>query len=99
MEDFDYEIYRYIDEMIEDYVPFNTLLKRNGLTFVSALDKVKKFRLNFKRLLLKYDIKADNIVTICYDIIKRIRSAPDNNELKYIYFCIVTDVGLLNDIN
>lgn len=99
MEDFDYEIYRYIDEMMEDYVPFNTLLKRNGLTFVSALDKVKKFRLNFKRLLLKYDIKADNIVTICYDIIKRIRSAPDNNELKYIYFCIVTDVGLLNDIN
>lgn len=95
---FDYEIYKYINEQAEQYIMFDELLKQNRLTLSEANQKVKQFKENFNNLLEKYAIGTQNLVVTCYDLIELIKQQPDNSDLQYLYFCIVTDVGLLNNI-
>lgn len=96
--DFDYEIYKYINEQAEQYIMFDELLKQNRLTLNEANQKVKQFKEKFNTLLEKYAIGTQNLVVTCYDLIELIKQQPDNFDLQYLYFCIVTDVGLLNNI-
>lgn len=96
--DFDYEIYKYINEQAEQYIMFDELLKQNRLTLNEANQKVKQFKEKFNTLLEKYAIGTQNLVVTCYDLIELIKQQPDNSDLQYLYFCIVTDVGLLNNI-
>lgn len=96
--DFDYEIYKYINEQAEQYIMFDELLKQNRLTLNEANKKVKQFKEKFNTLLEKYAIGTQNLVVTCYDLIELIKQQPDNSDLQYLYFCIVTDVGLLNNI-
>ncbi|MCM1507505.1 MAG: hypothetical protein NC177_10295 [Ruminococcus flavefaciens] len=93
------DFYRYIDEQIDSYVPLKKVLQQEEITFASAFDMLEKFTERFSQLLSEYNINSRNIVTLCYDLIKRIKETPDNSDLIYMYFCIVTDNGLLNDIN
>lgn len=94
--DIDYEIYKYINEQVKEYVPLDYLLKQNNTTSDEVLHEVMRFRQEFDNLLLKYHIKNNNIVGICFDLAERINENSDNSELHYIYFCVVTDFGLLN---
>lgn len=96
--DFDYEIYKYINDQAEQYIMFDELLKQNRLTLNEANQKVKQFKEKFNTLLEKYAIGTQNLVVTCYDLIELIKQQPDNSDLQYLYFCIVTDVGLLNNI-
>ncbi len=96
MYDVDYEIYKYINKLADQYVEFDELLKQNYLTFDEAQQRVKQFKEQFYGLLAKYSIGSQNLVVTCYDLMEQIRCQPDNPDLQYLYFCIMTDVGLLN---
>ena len=48
--DFDYEIYKYINEQAENYVTLRALLEQNNLTFSEARKKVQKFKSDFCNL-------------------------------------------------
>lgn len=98
MYDVDYEIYKYINKLADQYVEFDELLKQNHLTFDEAQRCVKLFKEKFHSLLKKYSIGSQNLVIICYDLMKRIKCQPDNFDLQYLYFCVMTDVGLLNKV-
>lgn len=97
--DIDYEIYKYINAQVDSYVPFRELLKQNHLTFDKARQKVKQFKEKFHSLLSEYSIGSHNLVATCYDLMERISQQPDNADLQYLYFCVMTDFGLLNEIN
>jgi len=97
--DVDYEIYKYLNEQADNYIPFLDLLKQNHFTFKEAQKSVKRFRKHFNNLLSKYSIGNQNIVVTCYDLMDRIYSNPENTDLQYLYICVVTDFGLLNKIN
>ncbi len=99
MYDIDYEIYKYINEMADQYVELDELLKQNHLTFDKAKQKIKQFEEQFYSLLSKYSIGSQNLVVTCYDMMERIEQQPDNSDLRYLYLCIMTDFGLLNKIN
>ena len=99
MYDIDYEIYKYINEQADQYVEFDELLKQNHLTFDEARQRVKQFKEQFYALLAKHSINSRNLVATCYDLMERITQQPDNADLQYLYFCIMTDFGLLTEIN
>ncbi len=96
---YDYEILKYIDEEADNYVTFKDFLKNHNVTFDKAWNCVKQFKEKFNNLLSKYSIGKENLVVMCYDLMERISQQYNNPELHYLYFCIMTDVGLLNDIN
>lgn len=96
--DIDYEIYKYIDEQADQYVEFDELLKQNHLTFDEVKQKIKQFKEQFYSLISKYSIGSQNLVETCYDLIERMEQQPDNPDLQYLYFCVITDVGLLNKV-
>lgn len=93
--DVDYEIYKYINKQAENYVEFDELLKQNNITPEEARNKVKQFKSHFQSLLLEYSVGDRNLVVTCYDIMERIVSEPDNPDLWYMFFCVITDTGLL----
>lgn len=99
MYDIDYEIYKYINEQADRYIEFDELLEQNHLTFDEAKQKIKQFKEKFHSLLGKYAIGTQNLVVTCYDLMERISKQPDNSDLQYLYLCIMTDFGLLNEIN
>ena len=98
MYDIDYEIYKYINELADQYVEFDELLKQNHLTFDEVKQKIKQFKEQFYSLISKYSIGSQNLVETCYDLIERMEQYPANPDLQYLYFCIMTDVGLLNKV-
>lgn len=98
MYDIDYEIYKYINELADQYVEFDELLKQNHLTFDEVKQKIKQFKEQFYSLISKYSIGSQNLVETCYDLIGRMEQQPDNPDLQYRYFCVITDVGLLNKV-
>lgn len=95
MYDVDYEIYKYINELADQYVEFDELLKQNHLTFDSAQQKAKQFKETFYALLEKHSIRSQDLVVICYDLMERVFQQPDNPDLQYLYLCLMTDFGLL----
>ncbi|MDE5765381.1 MAG: hypothetical protein K2I00_10585, partial [Ruminococcus sp.] len=97
--DLDYEIYKYIDEQADSYVPFKDFLKNHDITFDEAWRCVQQFKDNFNNLLSKYSIGSQNLSSICNDLMERIVQQSDNPDLHYLYFCIITDFGLLNDVD
>lgn len=99
MYDVDYEIYKYINKLADQYVEFDELLKQSHLTFDEAKQKAMQFKEQFYGLLAKYSIGSQNIVETCYDLMEQIRWQPDNPDLQYLYLCVMTDVGLLNKMS
>lgn len=95
MYDVDYEIYKYIDKMADEYVEFDELLKQNQLTFDEAMRQADQFKEKFYDLLAKYSIVSQNLVVICFDLMEQIRRQPDNPDLQYLYLCVMTNFGLL----
>lgn len=93
--DLDYEIYKYINELAESYIDFDELLKQHNITPEKALQKAERFRKHFNGLISEYSIGDRNIVVTCCDLIERISGEPYSKDLWYIFFCIVTDTGLL----
>lgn len=98
MYDIDYEIYKYINEQADQYVELDELLKQNHLTFDEVKKKIKQFKEQFYSLISKYSISSQNLVATCYDLMEHIKRQPDNLDLQYLYFCVMTDVGLLNKV-
>jgi hypothetical protein len=94
--DIDYEIDKYIDEQADEYMTFGELLENRGITLDEVRHEVKKFREKFNRLLEKYSISGQNLVTTCRDLMELMDEDRDNPELQYIYFCIMTDSGVLS---
>lgn len=99
MYDIDYEIYKYINEQADQYVELDKLLKQNHLTFDEVKQKIKQFKEQFYSLISKYSISSQNLVATCYDLMERISQRSDNPDLQYLYFCIMTDFGLLNTVD
>lgn len=99
MYDIDYEIYKYINEQADQYVEFDELLKQNHLTFYEAKQRAQQFKEKYYSMLSKYSISNRNLVATCYDLMECVSQQPDNADLQYLYFCIMTDFGLLNEIN
>lgn len=97
--DIDYEIFQYIDELVDKYVPFNKLLKQNNCSRSKAMKKVNYFKTDFNNLLKKYHIGSENAFMTYADLIGQIEKTPENRDLQYLYICMITDNGLLNEIN
>ena len=99
MYDVDYEIYKYINEQADQYIELDELLKQHHLTVKEVKQKTEQLKENFYSLLEKYDIGSQNLVQTCYDLIEHIEQQPNNSDLQYLYFCIMTDFGVLKKIN
>lgn len=84
MYDIDYEIYKYINNLADQYLELDELLKQNHLAFDKAKQKVKQFKEKFQSLLEKYAIGTQNLVVTCYDLIERMEEQPDNPDLQYL---------------
>ena len=97
--DIDYEIYQYINQQAENYIPLEKLLSQQNLTYDTVLQKMAEFKENCHFLLEKYHIRNQNLASIYYDLAEKINQFPENQELQYLYFCILTDTGLLNPIS
>lgn len=95
MHDIDYEIYKYINELADQYVEFDELLEQHHLTFDEAQQQAKQFKETFYALLEKHSIGSQNLVVICYDLMEHIRQQSDNPDFQYLYLCVMTDFGLL----
>lgn len=99
MYDVDYEIYKFIDEEADKYVEVDELLKQNHLTLGEAQLSAKNFKEQFYTLLEKYSIGCQNPAVTCYELMECIYQQPDNDELKQLYFSIITDFGFLSKAN
>ena len=99
MEDIEYEIYKYINQLADQYIELEDLLEQNCLTFDEALRQAEQFKEKFYHLLAEYSIGSQSLVVICHDLMERISQQSDNPDLQYLYLCVVTDFGLLNEIN
>ncbi|MCM1507972.1 MAG: hypothetical protein NC177_12700 [Ruminococcus flavefaciens] len=97
--DIEYEIFKYICKEADEYVPLKELLNNHHLTFQEALHKVSEYRKNFFDLLDKYKICPNNIASVCMEMINLIEENPENEDLHYIYCAVVTERGLLFDLN
>ena len=97
--DIDYEIYQYINQQAENYISLEELLSQQNLAYDTALQKMTEFKEKYHFLLGKYHIRNQNLASICYDLAEKINQFPENQELQYLYFCILTDTGLLNPIS
>ncbi len=95
MYDVDYEIYKYINELADEYVELDELLKQKHLTFTKAQQQAEQFKEAFYALLAKYSIRSQDLIVICYDLMEHIYQQPDNPDLQYLYLCVMTDFGLL----
>ena len=96
--DMEYEVYKYLNEQAESYVPLNTLLSQRNPTFEAAEQLARGFREKAFRLMNQYHIGSGNLVQICRDLAAQIKDATQNTDLVYLYFCIMTDLGLINEI-
>ncbi len=97
--DIDYEIYQYINQQAENYIPLEELLSQQNLTYDTALQKMAESKEKYHFLLGKYHIRNQNLASLCCDLAEKINQFPENQELQYLYFCILTDTGLLNPIS
>ena len=95
--DTEYEIYQYIDEQADNYVPLKELLLQHGMSYDDALRKASEFKEKYYQLLEKHCIGHQNLVSLCYDLIAQIKRSPDNQDLQHLYFCTITDAGLLSE--
>lgn len=99
MADIDYEIYKYINELADQYIELDDLLEQNGVSYSEALEQAAQFRKQFLCLLEKHAVRNQDLVVICWDLMERIEQQPEHPDLQYLYFCVVTDFGLLNAVN
>lgn len=97
--DVEYEIFKYICKEADEYVSLKELLNNHHLTFQEALQKVNEYKKNFFDLLDKYEICPDNVVSICMDLIELLKKSPGDLDLQYIYSAVITDHGLLLNLN
>jgi len=97
--DIDYEIYQYVNQQAESYIPLGELLAQRNLSYDSAKHKTAGFREKYHQLQHDYHIRNQNVVMLCLDLMTRMEQLPGNQDLEYLYFCTVTDAGLLNEIN
>lgn len=95
----DYEMNKYIDQQADKYISLENLLSQHHLTYDEALQKTAEFIEKYHHLMEQYAIGQQNLVRLCYDLTAQIRQSPKNHDLQYLYFCTVTDTGLLNTIN
>ena len=47
MADIDYEIYKYINELADQYIELDDLLEQNGVSYSEALEQAAQFRKQF----------------------------------------------------
>ena len=99
MADIDYEIYKYINELADQYIELDDLLEQNGVSYSEALEQAAQFRKQFLCLLEKHAVRNQDLVVTCWDLMERIEQQPEHPDLQYLYFCVVTDFGLLNAVN
>lgn len=95
--DADYEINQYIDQAADCYISLKDLLLQHHMTYDEALQKTAEFREKYYGFLNQYAMKSENIVRLCYDLMAQIKDSPENQDLQFLYFCTVTDTGLLSE--
>ena len=72
MADIDYEIYKYINELADQYIELDDLLEQNGVSYSEALEQAAQFRKQFLCLLEKHAVRNQDLVVICWDLMERI---------------------------
>ncbi len=76
MADIDYEIYKYINELADQYIELDDLLEQNGVSYSEALEQAYlQFRKQFLCLLEKHAVRNQDLVVICWDLMERIGQA------------------------
>ena len=91
----EFELYKMISHMADEYPELDVLLKSHDLTYEKALQRANEWKNEFYCLLEKLNIHAESLDSICRDVIKRIPLEPDNPDLQCIYCMLITDLGLL----
>lgn len=91
----EFELYKLISQMADEYPELDALLKSHDLTYEKALQRANDWKNEFECLLEKLNIHAESLDTICRDIIKRISAEPESLDLQRIYCTLITDLGLL----
>lgn len=97
--DIDYEVFKYLNKQADEYESLQEILDKNGVSFDEAREKIMEFQKQFKKSCSENSIGTENIIQTCFELMERIDNDSENADLQHIYFCIVTDLGLLNDIN
>ena len=98
MADIDYEIYKYINELADQYIELDDLLEQNGVPTAKHWSRQHNFGTVFVPA-GKHAVRNQDLVVTCWDLMERIEQQPEHPDLQYLYFCVVTDFGLLNAVN
>ncbi|MDE6087149.1 MAG: hypothetical protein K2G25_02045 [Oscillospiraceae bacterium] len=97
--DVDYEIFKYLNKQADHYVPLSKILEEHHDTFDEAKQKTERFKADFAGMLKKYQIGSENAVMMYCDFMNLAEEMPENQDLHYMYICMMTDSGLLNETN
>ncbi len=97
-DDFEYELWKYIDQQIDQDISLKEKLKKKNWTYQTAKKEVSEFKKNYDMLLQRWHINKENVAVLCCDLIKMVKAFPDQPDLQHLYFCTLTDAGLLNPV-
>ena len=86
----------FLDAQADSYVPFREVLRRRGMDFASARQGMRQFTDKYQQLAGLHHIRTDALVTACLDLTEQLQTTPDDTDLQYLYFCVMTDRGLLH---
>lgn len=90
------EINRLIDEAADKYIPFDEILKQNGITFEKALSAAENEKNRFFDILKKYDINSKDIEHVCLDIAELLKKIQ-NDDTIFLYIALLSEHILLFD--
>ncbi len=90
------EINRLIDEAADKYIPFDEILKQNGITFEKALSAAENEKNHFFDILKKYDINSKDIEHVCLDVADLLKKIQ-NDDTIFLYIALLSEHILLFD--
>ncbi|MFR4477530.1 MAG: hypothetical protein ACLT3Y_10185 [Ruminococcus callidus] len=88
MADIDYEIYKYINELADQYIELDDLLEQNGVSYTKQGNTISETVL----CLLEKLLSAIRIWLSLLGLNGTHRAAAEHPDLQYLYFCVVTDL-------
>ena len=92
----DNEINEFLEKSVDEYIPFEKVLKTHGLTYQEGLRKSKEYYCKFRNLLGTFKIDTTSNESIYLSICELAEKSPNNDLLK-LYCMVLTDNGFLMD--
>ena len=94
-QELEFAMFEYISRQAENYCETDALLAQHQLTAAQAAQQAQTFRAAYFQDLADRKIRTQNPAALCLDLAEQLRNTPGDRVLQHLYFCTVTDTGLL----